>query len=311
VRSAEPVAMKILNQLSARVRFLMKSVSKDTFVGVKGEAAYDPASDLFKTLEFYESKQLFDFAFHAASQYLKNYPNGVQKAEVAEKIEIFTKTVQSEPPDFNENDWTRTYQKNSMIFAQGEAGGELFVITKGEVKLTILQDGREVFLSQLKAGDVFGEMSFLENKAHTSNAVALEETELMIVDKNNFGRVNKQNPQIATKLATLLSGHIWFWQKQLTNHKLKDQIARVYDMVCVLMERQKAPVGKKSFHMNLSAEELFNIVGVEEAERRAIWMSIKRDGFIDEHQGGTLIVQDVEILVRRTEQLWKIHRFSN
>jgi CRP-like cAMP-binding protein len=314
---AEPVAMKILLQLSAWVRFLMTNLAKTSKMHLLTQAKEPepdetalPGGELFKTSRFYEERENFRAAFYAARQYAASYPDGASLASVKLIIETYQEEFGAALPVFNDSDWTRVYPAETMIFAQGEVSADFYIINRGTVRLTRIHENEEILLNTLKAGDIFGEMSFLEDKEHSSNAFTLEETELMIVDKENFGRINRQNPQIAMKLATLLSGHVWFWYKQLTNRKLSDPVAQVYDITAVLLERQRVPVNKKPFRLNIGAAELLKMVSIGEEERKAVWTTIERDDFIRTNADGLLVVPDVELLVRRTEQLWKIQRFS-
>ena len=317
VIQAEPVAMKILLQLSARVRFLMTNLAntdnRRLFAQVKEPEPDEPdppGTALYQTSRFYEEKGNLRAAFYAARQYAAAYPDGPSFANARLTVEAYQDEFGAAMPVFNDRDWTRVCPAETVIFAQGEASGEFYIINRGSVRLTRIHQNEEILLSILKAGDVFGEMSFLENKEHSSNAFALEETELMIVDRENFGRINRQNPQIAMKLASVLAAHVWFWYKQLTNRKLSDSVARVYDITAVLLEKHRVPVDKKPFRLNIDAAELLKMVGVDEEERKSVWTTIVRDDFIRTNPDGLLVVPDVELLVRRTEQLWKIQRFA-
>jgi CRP-like cAMP-binding protein len=316
VIQAEPVAMKILVQLSAWVRFLMTHMASARkvrpFAQAKNtETEVPPPGDaLFKTSQFYEEKENHRAAFYAARQYMAAYPDGASLANAKLTVEAYQEEFGTALPVFNDRDWTRVYPAETMIYMQGEASAEFYIINRGTVRLTRIHQNEEIFLSSLKAGDIFGEMSFLEDKEHSANAFALEETEVMIVDKENFGRINRQNPQIAMKLASLLSGHVWFWYKQLTNRKLSDPVARVYDIATVLLERQRVPIAKKPYRLNISAAELLKMVSIGEKDRNTVLTAVERDDFIRTNADGLLVVPDVELLVRRTEQLWKIQRFA-
>ena len=68
---------------------------------------------------------------------------------------------------------TRAFDKDQVIILAEEEGDALFIISSGQVKVSIVsEDGREVILSLLGEGAVFGELSLLDGKPRSANVVA-------------------------------------------------------------------------------------------------------------------------------------------
>ena len=75
---------------------------------------------------------------------------------------------------------TRRFDKDQVIILAEEEGDALFIISSGQVKVSIVsEDGREVILSLLGTGSVFGELSLLDGKPRSANVVATENTGLL------------------------------------------------------------------------------------------------------------------------------------
>ena len=56
----------------------------------------------------------------------------------------------------------KSYPKSNVILFEDDPGDALYVVLSGQVKVVLIgEDGREVILSMLKAGDFFGEMSLM------------------------------------------------------------------------------------------------------------------------------------------------------
>ena len=92
----------------------------------------------------------------------------------------------------------RRYRPGEVIYREGERGGALYVIKKGGVR--VYRTGKsmaEVELARLKEGDIFGEMSFLDESPHTATIAALEETEVLMLPKSRFEELVDHNPRIA------------------------------------------------------------------------------------------------------------------
>ncbi|MFW5768501.1 MAG: Crp/Fnr family transcriptional regulator, partial [Spirochaetota bacterium] len=208
-----PVAMKIIQGFSRKMRYLDEALTRLT---LKSSAVEDP-SHLFKVAEYYARQSQYNQAYYAYYQYLKYSPNDPNVAVAKErmaKIKPYAKAVylESKSDEFN-----RVYPKDTMIFSEAQPGQELYIIQKGSVKITKIVNDNEVLLAVLKPGDIFGEMSILENKVRSASAIAYEDAKLLAVNKANFERMVSTQPQIITRLTQLLAERIWFIYKQLAN----------------------------------------------------------------------------------------------
>ena len=69
----------------------------------------------------------------------------------------------------------RRYPKDTVVFFENEEGDFFFMILEGRIKVTILgDDGREIILSVLGAGDFFGEMALLAAKRRLATVKAVD-----------------------------------------------------------------------------------------------------------------------------------------
>lgn len=80
---------------------------------------------------------------------------------------------------------TMTMEKGNVIFYQGTTGNQMFVILTGKVSLF---DGRK-HLTDLRTGDMFGEMAVINNEPRSATAVAAETTQLFILSETIFQRL--------------------------------------------------------------------------------------------------------------------------
>jgi CRP-like cAMP-binding protein len=254
-----PVAMKIIQSFSRKMRFLDEALTRLTF---KNTASGDP-SHLFKVAEYYARQSQYNQAYYAYSKFLQFCPNDSNADKARErmaKIHPYAKAVYLDKiPD----DFTRSYPKNTMVFSENEPGTELYIIQRGVVKITKIVEDNEVLLAMLKPGDIFGEMALLENKPRSASAIANEDCTLMAVNKANFERMVQTQPQLITKLTILLAERIWFIYKQLANTLIADPLGRLYDALHLQLEKSRVPVvsgGKYTFQFG--PKELLNMVGL-------------------------------------------------
>lgn len=258
-----PVAMKIIQQFSKKMRYLDEALARLT---LKGNSGLDNEKHLFEVAEYYAKQSSYNQAYYAYHQYIKYCPTGenirVAKERMA-KIHPYAKAVYL---DGSTDEFNRTYPKETMIFSEGQPGKELYIIQKGSVKITKIVNNNEVMLALLKPGDIFGEMSLLENKPRSASAIAHEEAVLLAVNKANFKRMVASQPQLITRLTQLLSERIWFIYKQLANTQISDPMGRMYDALSIQLEKLRIPISNKAYTFDFGPKELVNMVGLSKGE---------------------------------------------
>ena len=263
-----PVAMKIIQGFSRKMRYLDEALTRLT---LKSTAKEDDPSHLFKVAEYYARQSQYNQAFYAYYQFIKycpEDPNIKLSKERMAKIKPYAKAVYLEN---SEEEFNRVYPKNTMIFSESQPGQELYIIQKGSVKITKIVNNNEVLLAVLKPGDIFGEMSLLENKPRSASAIAFEDATLLAVNKANFqGMVTKQ-PQIITKLTQLLAERIWFIYKQLANTQLSAPLGRLYDYLLIHLEKNRVPINTgEAYTFDFGPKELINMVGFPPQDGNAV-----------------------------------------
>jgi CRP-like cAMP-binding protein len=301
------VAMKIIMQFSKRMRYLDEALTRIT---LKSIAEIDQ-SHLFRVAEYYARQTQYNQAFYAYYQYLKYCPLGEHVAIAKErlaKIKPYSKAVYL---DGSTEEFNRLYPKDTMIFSEGMPGSELYIIQKGTVKITKIMDSNEVLLAVLKAGDIFGEMALLDNKPRSANAVAFEGgAYLLAVNKANFERMVQTQPQIVTRLTTLLAERIWFIYKQLANTLLSDPIGRLYDALHMQLEKNRVPLKTPSpYSFDFGTKELIGMVGLPVNEGALVVHKLLENSKV-RLVDNKFMVTDVTEIVTQTEYYRKMQRLG-
>jgi len=262
IHSNAAVAIKIVMQFSKKMRFLNESL---TMLTLNKTSEGDP-DQIFKAAEFYARQNMYDQAYYAYNQYLKHCRQGSFLEEARQKITKISPFIKTKS-NFQPDDATRNYPKGAMFFCEAEPGSELFIIQSGSVKITKIVENDEVQLAILKAGDIFGEMALLESMPRSASAVANEDCKVMVVSWANFKHMIQTQPQLITKLTTLLAERIWLSYKQLANTKIADPLKRIYDVLQTHLEKKHInPKESRPFTFDFGPKELINMVGLSQNE---------------------------------------------
>ena len=131
----------------------------------------------------------------------------------------------------------RKYPKNSMVILEEEFGDIIFIILTGTVKITRVNDeGKEVILALLGAGEIFGEMAILDGEARSANALAQEDCELLAIQKSEFLNLLRRNFKISFALMRELAKRLRKSDQQIEALSLSDAEHRIGVSVLNLAE---------------------------------------------------------------------------
>jgi len=99
---------------------------------------------------------------------------------------------------------TRNVPANTTLFVEDELGGECFIIQTGAVE--ILRGG--VTLANLGPAAYFGEMSFIDSPRRSATARTTKASQFLVLSRNEFLRLVRQDSALATKLMWRLLHHL-------------------------------------------------------------------------------------------------------
>lgn len=92
------------------------------------------------------------------------------------------------------------------LFKTGEPGESLYVVKSGEIELYIKDTaGQKILLAIASAGEVFGELALLDRGPRTATALALDDTELLELDRDDLLLLFQKSPSAALRLLAAMS----------------------------------------------------------------------------------------------------------
>ncbi len=294
IKKNNQVAMKIILSFSKKLRELDTYMTEISLKSVSSE----DIKHLYDIGMYYHDQNQFNQAFYALYrliQYLPNHEDSTNVKNILENIKENSKAVYLNPDN---NEFKRVYPDNTMIFCEHEPGNELYIIQSGKVKITKIIENKEVLLAVLKEGDIFGEMALLENKPRNASAIAYGETFLMSVNRDNFNNVISTQPQLITKLISLLAERTWVVYRQLANLNITNKIGRTYDMLLIQLEKNKVPIKPATgYSFEFGPKELINMVGLSSDEGREVLREIFKNNIFQ--------LIDDKITVKNIEEIQK------
>jgi CRP/FNR family transcriptional regulator, cyclic AMP receptor protein len=131
----------------------------------------------------------------------------------------------------------KTFKKDSVVLFEHETGSALFVIVEGKVKISRLSDdGREVILTILNESDFFGEMAIIDGLSRSANVTAMEDSELFIIQRNDFIALLQSHPEISIALLKELTQRLRAADLKIKSLSLKDAEGKVATVILQLAD---------------------------------------------------------------------------
>ncbi len=94
----------------------------------------------------------------------------------------------------------KTYRSGQTIFKEGDPGDFLGLVYKGKLQAQRVSEHGNVNLDTLYEKRSFGEMSMLDHQRRSATVVALESSEIYILDKEAFCKMEKEHPMLWGKV---------------------------------------------------------------------------------------------------------------
>jgi len=129
------------------------------------------------------------------------------------------------------------YKKGEIIYEPDTPPKAVYFIKSGKVKMvTVNQDGNEFIQGIFKSPEYFGEPALLLNKPYLAYTVALQDSEIIVVDKNNFLNFLELDTAFSMRLILNLSNRLFYKSMMLEELANEHAEHRVKTMLNYLLK---------------------------------------------------------------------------
>jgi len=150
--------------------------------------------------------------------------------------------------------FSRTYAPGATICREGEEGDEMYIIQRGKVRVSKRFGGRTHVISILEKGDFFGEMAIVNRIQRTATVTAIDEVELLVVDREGLQNMIARNAKIALTIIDKLCRRLQSAHLKIQHLVKKD--ARSLIVVHLRSLFQELPAGSGALGFQKCLEEV-------------------------------------------------------
>jgi CRP-like cAMP-binding protein/CheY-like chemotaxis protein len=189
-----------------------------------------------------------------------------------------------------------TIPKKHSAYTQGSYPNALYFIVKGKIKTSRANSlGNELITGLYADGDFFGYTDLLEETPYNESAVALEDTEITSIHKDDFFALIYHNRDVANKFIKMLSNNVLEKEERLLNLAYSSVRRRVAEALIFLQNTYQKEKGS-NFSMAITRDDLSDLVGASKETVIRTLSDFKDEGLV-QISGSTITLVKTEKLI--------------
>jgi CRP/FNR family cyclic AMP-dependent transcriptional regulator len=179
---------------------------------------------------------------------------------------------------------TRKVRKGTVLFRKGDAGTNLWAVCSGSVQISVpSEQGHDAIFDVIPPGEIFGEIALLDGGVRTADAVAVQDTELLVIERRDFIPLLREYPEVAMKLVEMVCARLRRTSEQVEDIMFLSLPGRLAKALLQLQDRVGIS-GKNA--IRITQRDLSQMIGVSRESvnkllrdwQRRHWLKLQRGG---------------------------------
>ncbi|MBN1880909.1 MAG: cyclic nucleotide-binding domain-containing protein [Deltaproteobacteria bacterium] len=113
----------------------------------------------------------------------------------------------------------RSFKQGTIIMKEGHPGDDMYFIQKGQVKASVMRDGKEILIATLAAGDFFGEYATITGKNRIATVEALTDVNLARLHRETVKKIVTVHPEIKDVLRKYIKERVQMVLSTIAQYK--------------------------------------------------------------------------------------------
>ena len=183
----------------------------------------------------------------------------------------------------------RRVSRGTAVVLAGDATDYVYFVLNGSLKVTVSdEDGREVILTIIGQGDIFGEMGVVDESPRSASVVAVSAADLVQISQADFRRLLQDNFEICLRVMAHLSHRLREADRKIESLALMDVYGRVARLLLDMAEQVD---GQTVVKKKISKQDIAKMIGASREMVSRVMKDLQVRGLIAETDGG-VILQD-------------------
>jgi CRP/FNR family transcriptional regulator, cyclic AMP receptor protein len=270
LRENKNICIKIISLYSNQLRLLNSYLVKK----YTGQQDTDNPQKLFKDGKYYADSKQKDLAAYCFSKYIKwaeESPHLNLKSLEQAKNLLKDISPDYKPRDHDTN--TMHFKTGEVVFIENEPAEYFYVIDTGAVKISKLVNNQEFILCILREGEIFGEMSILNDKVRNASAIVFQDADILRLSENTF--MDTVGDKLLLKIFESFARRIWYAHQRISLLGMDDPNAVLYSYLQILIsdinsKNKSWDEGQKEYIFAFTLYDLKKLVGTADINDESI-----------------------------------------
>ena len=223
-------------------------------------------------------------------------------------ISMFAEMDNAELTQMTKDLKRKTFESGQTIFFQGDPGNNLYIIKSGTVRIYVhAKDGQEISVTIYGPGDLFGEMSLIDQQPRSATAIAVEDATMWTMSGADFYRHLQNSHQLALNIMLTLSARLRQTNESFMSLASLDVTRRVAKRLLSLALRQGEKT-KEGIRITspLTQGDLASLISASRESTNRVLRALQRKGLVDMQNRYIILLQPGKLssLIGSDETWW-------
>lgn len=192
----------------------------------------------------------------------------------------------------------RRFDAGSIIYREGEAAAQAFLVQEGRVRLFKPVGAMERSLRVVRAGEVFGESALLSGSTRPATAIALDTVVALSFDAAGFDQILVLAPEVGTRVAQQLVRRLRDAEDQIELLMIRDAQSKVV-VALLKLAQNRAGSDARVLALEVTPLELSAQMGLDVDSVKRIVLGLREAGYVR--------IQDERVEIPDLEALRELH----
>lgn len=181
----------------------------------------------------------------------------------------------------------RAIPRHTVVLNAGDSTDNIYFVLSGSLKVQVSdEDGREVILSKLGPGELFGEMGVLDENPRSATVLAVEPSQVVVMGKADFKQCLIDNPDVSLFIMRNLTKRLRMADRNIESLALLDVYGRVARL---LLESAETVDGRKVVTHKLTKQDIGKMIGASREMVSRVMRDLTAQGLIEERDGQVIL----------------------
>lgn len=220
---------------------------------------------------------------------------------ILKKVPLLQPLSESDLDNLSQSLRVQRLRKKEALFRKGDEGTALYIVKTGNIKIVLPSKvGEEVILAIFSEGDFLGEMSLLDQKPRSADAISIDESEVYVLNRSDFLSFLQKSENAMKCVLSCLSGRLRKTDDMVEDASFLTVSGRLAKKLIELAREfgLEDKGGGVRIGLRLTQQEIADLVG---ATRESINKELRvlRDKGLVSLEEGYVRISDLERLRRR------------